>query len=129
MLVCGGGKEGFFPSSTRIHCPSLTFQTCLLTFSLELNFFLSNAQPSDLGHDSIIPIIHDTFMYPSPSGAVNLLDPSRTSLMKTSESFPNSGIGVSLYESHSLDYSRSPRDIPDPIRDSEKHSVSLLTFH
>ena len=85
--------------------------------------------PSDLGHDPIIPLIHDTFMFPSPSGPVNLLDPSRTSPMKSSESFPNSGIGLSLYESYSPDYSGSPCDIPDLIRDFEQHSVSLLTFH
>src|SRR3954466_13212914 len=85
--------------------------------------------PSDLGYDLIIPHIHDTFMDHSPSGPVNLLDPSRTSLMKPSETFPNCEIGLSLYESYSTDHSRSPRDIPDPIRDSEQHSVSLLTFH
>src|SRR3954467_584498 len=85
--------------------------------------------PSDLGHDPIIPLTHDTFMDHSPFGPVNLLDPSRTSPMKTSETFPNSEIGLSLYESYSPDHSGSPRDIPDPIRDSEQHSVSLLTFH
>ena len=85
--------------------------------------------PSDLGYDPIIPHIHDTFMDHSPSGPVNLLDPSRTSPMKTSESFPNSGIGLSLYESYSSDHFGSPRDIPDHIRDSEQHLVSLLTFH
>src|SRR4051812_46750607 len=53
---------------------------------------------SDLGYDPIIPHIHHTFMDHSPSGPVNLLDPSRTSPMKSSESFPNSGIGLSLYE-------------------------------
>src|SRR3954470_15296622 len=84
--------------------------------------------PSDLGYDPIIPLTHDTFMDHSPSGPVNLLDPSRTSLMKTSKSFPNSGIGLSLYESYSPDHSGSPHDTPDPIRDSEQHSVSLLTF-
>src|SRR3954466_15965916 len=82
-----------------------------------------------IGHDPIIPLYHDTFMNLSPSGPVNLLDPSRTSPMKSSESFPNSGIGLSLYESYSPDHSGYPRDISDPIRDSEQHSVSLLTFH
>src|SRR3954470_16762528 len=86
-------------------------------------------KPIDLGYDPIIPLIHDTFMVHSPSGLVNLLDPSRTSPMKTSESFPNSGIGLSLYESYSSDHSGSPRDIPDPIRDSEQHSVSFSSYH
>src|SRR4051812_21751287 len=85
--------------------------------------------PSDLGYDLIIPLTHDTFMDHSPSGPVNLLEPSRTSPMKTSESFPNSGIGLFLYESYSPDHSGSPHDIPDPIRESEQHSVSQLTFH
>src|SRR3954463_13563917 len=71
--------------------------------------------PSDLGYDPIIPLIHDTFMDHSPSGPVNLLDPSRTSPMKPSETFPNFEIGLSLYESYSPDHSGSPRDIPDPI--------------
>ena len=84
---------------------------------------------SDLGHDLIIPLTHDTFMDHSPAGPVNLLDPSRTSPMKPSETFSNSEIGLSLYESYSLDHSGSPRDIPDPIQDSEQHLVSLLTFH
>src|SRR3954466_10138073 len=84
--------------------------------------------PSDLGYDPIIPHIHDTFMDHSPSGPVNLLDPSRTSPMKSSETFPNFGIGLSLYESYSPDHSGSPRDIPDPIRDSEQHSVSLINI-
>src|SRR3954463_15529669 len=69
---------------------------------------------SDLGYDPIIPHIHDTFMDHSPSGSMNLLEPSRTSPMKTSETFPNSEIGLPLYESYSLDHSGSPRDIPDP---------------
>src|SRR3954468_15170513 len=75
------------------YCSSLTFQTSLLTFNLELYFSLANAQPSDLGYDTIIPLNHDTFMNHSPSGPMNLLDPSRISPMKTSKSFPNSGIG------------------------------------
>ena len=121
-------KDSFFLPLGN-HCSSLTFQTSLLTFNLELYLSLANAQPSDLGHDPIIPLNHETFMNHSPSGPMNLLDPSRTSPMKTSKSFPNSGIGLSLYESYSPDHSESPRDIPDPIRDSEQHSVSLLTFH
>ena len=111
------------------HSSSLTFQTSLLTFHLELYLSLANAQPSDQGHDPIIPLNHDTFMNHSPFGPVNLLDPSRTSPMKTSKSFPNSGIGLSLYESYSPDHSGSPCDILDPIRDSEQHLVSLLIFH
>src|SRR3954471_5881909 len=85
--------------------------------------------PSDLGYDPIIPHIHDTFMDHFPSGPVNLLDPSRTSPMKTSKTFLNSRIGLSLYESYSPDHSGSPRDILDPIRDSEEHSVSYSSFH
>ena len=49
--------------------------------------------------------------------------------MKTPESFSNSETGLSLYESYSPDHSGSPRDIPDPIRDSEQHSVSYSSFH
>src|SRR3954462_3671725 len=104
------------------YCSSLTFQTSLLTFNLVLYFSLANAQPSDLGHHPIIPLNHDTFLNHSPSGPVNLLDPSRTSLMKTSESFPNSGIRLSLYESYSPDIpdllmiSWIPSETPNNIR-------------
>ena len=49
--------------------------------------------------------------------------------MKTPEPFPNSKTGLSLYESYSPDHSGSPRDIPDPIRDTEQHSVSYSSFH
>ena len=52
---------------------------------------------------------------PFPSGVPDLPDPSRTFLMKTPESFPNSETGLSLYESYSPDHYGSPRDIPDPI--------------
>src|SRR3954470_6702141 len=45
--------------------------------------------PSDLGYDPIIPLTHDIFMDHSPSGPVNLLEPSRISPIKTSKSFPN----------------------------------------
>src|SRR3954469_16722896 len=85
---------------------------------------------SDLGYDPIIPLNHDTFMDHSPSGPVNLLDPSRISPMKTSKSFPNSGIELSLYESYSPDHSGSPRDIripsetPNTIRSPYLHSIS-----
>ena len=47
--------------------------------------------------------------------------------MKTSESFPNSGIGLSLYEYYSPDHFGSPRDIPDPIRDS--NNIRSLSHH
>ena len=111
------------------YCSSLTFQTSLLTFNIELYSLVQMHTPSDLGYDPIILHIHEIFMDHSPSGPVNLLDPSRTSPMKTSESFPNSEIGLSLYEYYSPDHYGYPRDIPDPIQDSEQHSVSLLTFH
>ena len=64
-------------------------------------------------------------MYPFPPGVPDNPEPSRTFPMKTPESFPNSETGLSLYESYSPDHSGSPRDIPDPIRDSEQHSVSF----
>ena len=89
---------------------------------------------SDLGHDPIIPLNHNSFMEHSPSGPVNLLDPSRTSPMKTSKSFPNSGIELSLYESYSPDYSEShprlgttfsiPTNIPYLLNNIESLSVS-----
>src|SRR3954469_3068 len=69
-------------------------------------------------------------MYPFPSGVPDIPEPSRTFPMKTPKSFPNSGIGRSLYESYSPDHSGSPRDIPDPIRDPNNirspylHSIS-----
>src|SRR3954463_3454439 len=44
--------------------------------------------------------------------------------MKTLKPFPNFGIGLFLYKSYSPDHSGSPRDILDPIRDSEQHLVS-----
>ena len=68
-------------------------------------------------------------MYPFPSGVPDIPDPSRTFPMKTPESFSNSETGLSLYESYSPYHSVSPRDIPDPIRDSEQHSVSYSSFH
>ena len=43
-------------------------------------------------------------------------------ILKSKNCFP-------LYESYSPDHSGSPRDIPDPIRDSEQHSVSFSSFH
>src|SRR3954462_13849855 len=66
-------------------------------------------------------------MYPFLSGVPDILDPSRTFPMKTPESFPNSETGLSLYESYSPDHSRSPRDIPDPTRDSK--NIRSLTHH
>ena len=62
---------------------------------------------------------------PFPSGVPDIPEPSRTFPMKTPEPFSNSETGLSLYESYSPDHSGSPRDIPDPIRDSEQHSVSF----
>ena len=82
-------------------------------------------QQEHLVHDAIIPICNDTLMYPSPSGVPDIPGPSRMFPMKTPEPFPNSKTGLSLYESYSPDHSGSPRDIPDPIRDSEQHSVSF----
>src|SRR3954469_4321349 len=105
------------------------FSNWRLTFKLEFDFSLHIAQRSDLVHDATIPHCHDTSMYPSPSGVSDLPDPSRTFPVKTPKSFPNSETGLSLYESYSPDRSGSPRDIPDPIRDSEQHSVSYSSFH
>ena len=68
-------------------------------------------------------------MYPSPSGVLDIPGPSRMFPMKTPESFSNSETGLSLYESYSPDHFGSPRDIPDPIQDSEQHSVSFSSFH
>src|SRR4051812_47096856 len=56
------------------------FSNWRLTFKLEFDFSLPIAQPRDLGHDATIPLCHDTSMYPSHSGSVDLLDPSRTFL-------------------------------------------------
>ena len=75
------------------------------------------------------PFHNDTFMYPSPSGVPDIPEPSRTFPMITPESFPNSETRLSLYESYSPDHSGSPRDILDPIRDSEQYSVSFSSFH
>src|SRR3954465_9656962 len=82
---------------------------------------------SDLGHDPIIPLTHDTFMDHSPFGPLNLLDPSRTSPMKSSETFPNSEIGLFLYESYSPDILviyRIPSETPNNIRYPCQHSLS-----
>ena len=98
-----------------------TFDFSVLGF----NLILYLGQQEHLVHDAIIPICNDTFMYPFPPGVPDNPEPSRTFPMKTPESFPNSETGLSLYESYSPDHSGSPRDIPDPIRDSEQHSVSF----
>src|SRR3954462_9154633 len=66
---------------------------------------------------------------PFPSEVPDIPEPSRTFPMKTPEPFSNSETGLSLYESYSPDHSGSPRDIPNPIRDSEQHSDSFSSFH
>src|SRR3954462_3144058 len=70
-----------------------------------------------------------THSFPFLSGVPYIPEPSRTFPMKTPEPFSNPETGLSLYESYSPDHSGSPRDIPDPIRDSEQHLVSYSSFH
>ena len=124
------------PPSSRFPTPLSCFPQFLVlavwlsnwTFDfsvLGFNLILYLEQQEHLVHDAIIPICNDTFMYPFPPGVPDNPEPSRISPMKTPESFPNSETGLSLYESYSPDHSGSPRDIPDPIRDSEQHSVSF----
>ena len=76
-------------------------------------------------HSNLVWHIHVHF----PSGVPDISEPSRTFPMKTPEPFSNPETGLSLYESYSPDHSGSPRDILDPIRDSEQHSVSYSSFH
>ena len=131
----GAPAKGRNPPPTRPP-PLLLFllfpKTGSLTENWQFDFFnlgfeltLYFGQREHLVHDAIIPTCNDTFMYPFPSGVPDIPGPSRMFPMKTPEPFPNSETGLSLYESYSPDHSGSPRDIPDPIRDSEQHSVSF----
>src|SRR3954465_8523105 len=87
-------------------------------------------KPSDLGYDPIISLTHDTFMDHSPSGPVNLLDPSRTSPMKTSKSFPTPESDFPYMNlilrtiPDLLMISRIPSETPNNIRSLTHHSIT-----
>src|SRR4051812_7998808 len=109
---------------------ALAFRHCFFTFILEFDFSLPSVQPSDLGHDATIPLCHDTYIYPSPSGSVNLLDPSRTFRWKhrnhsrTLElDFPYMNLIIQTFPGL-LVISRNPFETPNNIRYLNSHSIS-----